>query len=407
MCEPKLLGDSQTFIGVLATIVLLCVVTESSNFLFVILEGYAKPTRKNIKALKKKIDRRLSNLKESIENNTLFTIVNEIDKDKHSSSFLKEKAIEYQTYISFSLDGIYSELDSSYINPFWRRCQDVKYSKEQTFAPLFVLGYCIIVFLCDELVSCSPSLLSLIVSILAIFTFLATLYLSGIWGKFICEFFPRFNEVKHYSMEESRNVSFEKSVTTLVETALIPYLFVILSLWFTDRFITPVSTYTVRLIIGFCILIPLSIIGIRHLRLRRSYGRYSHSQLFWHFVFVLVVSSVYALILFLPYDFLTSSRFEYSQKLWELKFSIIFFIILFGIILPFVIPYFCYNSIHYHSYKEYNKNVKKLDEESRRVEIMIDEYIVDLREWKEYEKQFFDYESFIGSDCDSGSIDIK
>lgn len=404
MCDPTLLGDSQTFIGVLATIVLLCVVTESSNFLFVILEGYAKPTRKNIKNLKKQIDRLISNLKESAENNTLFALVDKIRKNTQSSKYLKDKALEYKTYIRFSLDDIYSELDSSYMDPFRRRCNAIKHSKEQTFAPLFVLGYCIVIFLCDELVACSPTLLPTIVSILAILTALSTLYLSGIWIKFIYEFCPRFNDVRSYSENESLKITLKRSLETIVENAIVPYLFVIISLWFVNKFITPISSTVVQVVIVTCILLPLLSIGIKHLRLRMSFGKYSHSHLLWHFVFIVLVSIIYALILLLPFDFITSSRFAFSEKLWELKFSIIFFIILFGLIVPFIVPYFCYKEIHSTSVKEYKNNVKKLYFYAGKVEGLIDFYIVDLKEWREYENQLFDFESFAGSDCDRESI---
>lgn len=61
--EGELLGGSQTFIGVLATIVVLCVVAESGNFIYKIFGEIIAGTKKEIENLKTHLSEVTFNLK--------------------------------------------------------------------------------------------------------------------------------------------------------------------------------------------------------------------------------------------------------------------------------------------------------------------------------------------------------
>lgn len=399
MCEIQLLGNSQTFIGVLATIVVLCVVTGSSNFLYNILESYAKPTRENIKNFKGELEKQTSLLIKADSHKKFLNFIKSINDNPIHSSSLNDIANQYKVLHKISLNEFTGRYNGTYLVPFENRSNDICNSREQTFAPLFVFAYCILVFIFDGIVSWFPSTLSQILSVIAIFTLLSTFFLIGIWFKFYSEFYS----VSSHKDEKDRHTEpIRISKTTIIKTfflkALFPTVFTVICLWIIDSVIIHIHTLIIRTLIGISIVLPLCVLGWKHIKIRTSFGKYSHSFLLWHFGCVLVLSVSYTILLFLPFDYLISAKIPYSDKQWEIQCAIIAFIIIFGLILPFAIPYHCYKNIYDHSIVVYKSSWDSMSIESKTIESNIEDYIRDLREWIDLEKEI-DYEQFSGLDC--------
>lgn len=397
----NLLGNSQTFIGVLATIVILCVVTgaQSSNFLYNILEGYAKPTRENIKRLKEELTTRVTSLKEAIPHINFIAFINKINSDRELSDSIKDISNQYRVLYTIYISEFNSRYNNTYLVHREKRCNDICEAKEQTFAPIFVFAYCILVFMFDEIVSWFPYTLPYILSMLAVFTLLSTFFLIGIWLKFYFEFC----QIKIEGNE--RNVSIapirifwtRKAIKTFCNIIVSALLFVG-CLYVIDNYVYHIPLLITRSLIGVILVIPFCLYGLKHLKSRLSYGNYSHSFLLWHFLSIFVLSIGYTILLFLPLDYLTSAHIPYSDKQWEIQGAIIVFILIFGIILPFAVPYLCYKKIHKDSVDDYNKSCSQMAAESREIESEINNYIRDIKALIEFE-DLFDYEKIAGLDC--------
>ena len=406
ICEITLLGNSQTFIGVLATIVVLCVVTSSGNFLYDILKGIAKPVTYKIKKFKKELKTHSASLKENEVHKEFLEVLEIIKNNKTYTNDLQHIANQYGVLYDININEFTNRFNGTFLVPLETNIERIKQSKEQTFAPLFVFGYCIFVFICDEIVSWFPSWHSHILSIVAIFTILSILFLSGIWYKFHCEFYigSRSSNV-HTKLGAPVKINFRKIVLPFCIKALLPYLTILASMWVVDSYVVHIPTALVRVSIVLGIVVPLVLLGRQHLNIRTSFGGYSHSFLLWHFSIILALSITYALVLFLPSDYLVSARIPCSEKQWEIQCAITIFIMLFGIILPFGLPYRCYRRIEENAESEYQKSYANMNEAFDTLNAEIGFYIHDLREWVTLEYEI-DYELASGLDCCFDNITI-
>lgn len=407
ICQTSLLGNSQTFIGVLTTIVVLCVVTSSGNFLYDILTGIADPAIDKINKFSEELKTHSTSLKENEIHKKFLVLLNKIKDNKTYTNDLQHIANQYRVLYDININEFTNRFNGTFLVPLETRIKRIKQSKEQTFAPLFVFGYCIFVFICDEIASWFPSWHSHILSIVAIFTILSVLFLSGIWYKFHSEFHigsDPFNVPT--KIDAPVKINFHNILLLFFIRALLPYLTILAFIWAVNSYVIHVPMVFVRLSIVFGIIVPLVVLGRHHLKIRTSLGDYSHSFLLWHFTLILALSITYALVLFLPLDFLATARIPYSAKQWEIQGAITVFVILFGIILPFGLPYRCYKGIEEYAESKYQTSYASMSEAFDTLNSEIDFYIHDLREWVALEYEI-DYELASGLDCCFTNITIN
>lgn len=399
MSENQLLGNSQTFIGVLATIVILCVVTGSGNFIYTILEGFARPTRRNIGKLKDKLGNQVSFLRNAKPHKDFLDFVESINGNSSLSSSIKDISNQYKILYTISIDEFTGRYSSTYLVPLENRSKDIRRSREQTFAPLFVFAYCVLVFICDEVVAWAPSAFPYILRGLAIFTLLSTVFLLGLWIKFYYEFcLSPLDKCRDNEDSGTVKIPFRKVIKITLVNALAPVLALVACLWIIDSTVVRLNRSVAVWLVCVGIVVPLCILGCRHIKLRFSFGHYSHSFLLWHFGNIFVLSAIYTFLLFLPLDCLVSADNPYSANQWQIQCAVIVFVILFGIIFPFWIPYHCYKKIYEFSVDEYNVSSRRIITESKAIESKIGEYLHDLKKWMAIEDNI-DYERFAGLDC--------
>ncbi len=180
------LGSSQTFVGVIATIVVLCVLVGDGNFVYKILES--------IKV----------RLKEEIKNASVtpnFDAVAGLSSYKtvkmcaEGSSKSPQKVVD-ECLKSVSHIGIQRTfLQSDYIIPDLERP-----SSEQYLAPLYTFYFVLIMFVCDEFlrsdrIHCND----MIVTFLTCFTLFSVFYWMVKW----CSFCSRHSSLKHDGKSQS------------------------------------------------------------------------------------------------------------------------------------------------------------------------------------------------------------
>lgn len=352
----NLLGNSQTLIGVLATIVILCVVTGSGNFLHTILKGVSDPAREKIHRFRDELKSLANSLRGGNSHTKLQNLFSEITNNRQYSSCLKNTSDGYKVMYDISVNEWTNRFNTELVrldSELDNHIKSVQDSKEQTFAPLYVFGYCIIVFSCDVIVSWIPKLLPFIVSMLAIFTILSIFFLFYMWRKFHAEFCPASkSKTANYISETAIIIHYKKACLTFLCSALLPFATLIVCLWVIDSYIGFIPVIAVRVIIIIGILFPLCLLGEFHIHKRKSLGKHSHSFLLWHFIFIISLSVCCSLILlFLPPAFLYAARIPYSHNLWEIQASVIIFPIFFGMIIPFWVPYHCYVRIDQYAEK--------------------------------------------------------
>ena len=142
--ESIFLGDSQTFLGTIATLTILCVFSEqdSSNFIVSVLKGIRERIEKQIRQLKENTSMELPDSIQLLQyflgnanveselNNKGVQILREISVKEN------ELKVQYTMNVEFKKDELFEQ---------------IKKSEEQFLAPLYSFLFCLVIFVFDEL----------------------------------------------------------------------------------------------------------------------------------------------------------------------------------------------------------------------------------------------------------------
>lgn len=354
--DISFLGSSQTFIGILATIVLLCIISDSNagsgNFLYAILSMIIARTRDVVESHKTAIeqpdkDHDLKILETDFDNY--------IEKIRHTANGSEEaEAFIEKSTISFkSMRNSYAGyLSGQYFSPIFSKIQEIEDSKEQTLSPLFAFAFCIIMFICDEIWCSIPGSRPIICRFSLFFTSFSCVYLGLIWHKFNKEYkhIPSHLTRKNYpDLKSYHNKGKEACVLNIYFTyGIISLFLIVLVPGISD------TAFICLILMTLCIAIYLT--GLRHIRLDKVYGNYRHSFLFYHFCVITFLSLIPAIIFSIPFSFRSFNEIDYPLILMVTKWGMVLFIIFFGLISPFLFPYLALLHILDHA-KEIKDNV--------------------------------------------------
>lgn len=341
-----ILGESQTFIGVLTTVVVLCVVTESGNFVFKIFESIIESTEEEIHSIQDKVSETITKLLKFWENSDLKELIQKADSFKQISKEKKSEIITQQMMFELKTSQYSLSFSEKYFLPIYAQIDLIKYSKEQTFSPLFIFAYCLVVFLCDELVCWFGYLKPFMVTFLSIFTCFTFVYLLVIWLKFCKEY--RFSDAKDQSNTldntstntEPHKYPFKTAAAISACCITIFFLAALATYPLSVRFSSvPIIPWVCRIILFIALVVPIAIVANMHINIRRVQGQYSHRFLLVHFAGLLIDAVLYSLILSFPQVTPDCVLFSFSENLWLLKSFIIITIIVNGVVFPFFFPY--------------------------------------------------------------------
>lgn len=338
--ESSLLGESQTFFGVLTTIIILCIVTGEGNFILNILNSINKNTQNKLEILSKQL---LDSSKKFkiyfIENPGNF--INFLDKyanAKNMDDDFQGTLEEVRNQFNAEVDRSSIELNHD-LNPYIDRLHNIGDAKEQTLIPLYVFAYCLVIFICDEIVSWNNQLLDHVVTFVSIFTALSFIFITFLWIKFIKEF----SNIHTKNIKESNTLP---KIRQYIKNALINLINPIIIIISVSLLIILIDCFFklpyyllwvcfVVFLIGYFI-----ILASKHINKKEKLGAYSHRFLLIHFSGMFLSAVFISAIISIFIDYFVNIRVEYSENLWNLKCSILIFTILCGLISPFIIP--CY-----------------------------------------------------------------
>ena len=178
-----MLGNSQTFLGVLTTIIVLCVfLASSSNLLFNIL----KPIKNDIKANIKEIDRQFEGDKDKLKDKTkevkekvgkIFTFCREHNVNHE----LSNKALKLLDEIEFNTQSIENYVTKSKKWVWKRAFKVIMNAKEIILAPLYTLLFCMVVFVFNEIWGLNWIDCKLLGTSLYSFLFISTAFWILVW----------------------------------------------------------------------------------------------------------------------------------------------------------------------------------------------------------------------------------
>lgn len=348
--DTTLLGNSQTFFGVLATLVILCIFHDGNNFIYRALREIFVSLRTKISELEKE----LNGIAKRIDDNKEIKEFKQFIKNKgtdfyHIDMQLLSEGTTLLDNVELAQMEIFSQLGES---KNWRKFSPK--NSESLLCSLYAFLYCLVVFALDEIGN-SP----MVISFLWIFTALSFSFLSSIWYHYWIrtnsKFFTRGTLLELY----------QKSILQIVSKyfkylLLVIVLFVILLIG---------SNRLNAIACGYIFLVFLFVsalqFGDREIRLYTMEPiRYTKLFLIFHFIYLLCFSWLLVGILYgvdelmgrLPGLFVNDFHSFYIKD--GLKITVFVFVLLNGVILPFCIPYYRLKRI----YTDLDKTRGKLKE---------------------------------------------
>lgn len=372
----EFLGYSQTFIGVLTSLVVLCVIVNTSNFIHEILEKIGNKIDKEIDTLDHTI-----NIEAAYDKNVKvkapYKLLQQFIKGSgmgekrtlEEQDILYREALLLDMMLKASFDNFKSEYSPKLIKPARVLITAVKDTKEQVISPLYVLLYCILVFICDELVYNIPTIESFVVTFITAFTILSFSFWGLIWTSFMTSI-----QIDFGKMGEKRS---EKEICMCdhlkwVNTSFYIILSCIISLVI-SKFLIPMDLVVFKKILFYGIGLFAPIIVVATLKIRSRFGlkEYLYMFVFDHFFCLLFLSLVVSGII--VYENALQICFIYENFV-VIKFMIISFIIINGLLLPFIIPFKGFYRVLNRVKKEIAEIQTKLDDELKDITKQLDEF---------------------------------
>ena len=336
-----ILGSSQTFVGVLTTLVVLCVVAGQGNFITSILEEIIKSTVDEIESLKSQVHAQVIAITAKWKKVNPEKLIELVNSCKGISDKKKSEIFDQQLEFELKLSGYTLSFSENHFLPVLLKIKEIKNSREQTFSPLYIFAYCILIFLCDEVTCWFPETLGSIITFVSIFSIFSFAFLFVFW----CKFYNEYQILPPYDEEEvAEQIPLGTKLLNAIVTAIalggIFFFFVMfLSVLVSGRLVCPSLMWWYRGAIISQIILTVILVAWQHYRIRRAYGDYPHSFLFVHFFGLVGISGIYTFIFAWPVCTPEYVLFDCPENLWILRLGIIVTIILHGIIFPFMLPF--------------------------------------------------------------------
>lgn len=340
----SLLGGSQTFLGIIATLTILCILHNDGNFITKMLSLVYDRIKKEIGELSKKVKVAQS---DSTEWKLLMLFLSNDKQDelheegarvmRDINSRIDEKSIEYM--------GL--EVTNK---PF---LDHVSTCSEHIMAPFYSFLYCLLVFIYDEVLRSGIPGKDWILSSLAIFTFFSFVLWALVWTHFF-----RSNSVGYQHIQRPKKIcDFLKKCSSFVGELgnigvsgvriMVCVFFLLLALGVIG-FFTGLSEWGAKAVLVMALLLPGLFIGFAKYLAKEGKPEYTHVVIASHIFIAWVVSMVFAFLIHGTVDYfphLEGCLFEYDS-LMLLKFFILFFALMNGIIFPFLFPYISYMALY-------------------------------------------------------------
>lgn len=341
-----LLGGSQTFVGILATLVILCIAQNANNFMFEVLKDIKEEIVRYTKKLKPTIS--LDSIKESSDYKSLFLFTENKKQKGEEDEFCKvcKEAVAKIDIAKFSLQSKLTNWDKTVID----FADAIENKKEQQKGPMFAFAYCIVVFICDELLRCSYITFNQeLLVVLSLFTGYVTIYWIVKWLVFMLR-----DDYTKQEVDASKSNIVKRSLRWVISLGnLIQFsLHLLLTFFFLYKLPEFVNTKedvedTILIFIGICYA-PFLLFGLVHLFAQEKHSAEKETMHYvYHFFYMFLLSL--AIMFFTEYripDLLKAFPLQDAKYLFYLKFTMIGTILCVGLICPFICTLIKYNMVY-------------------------------------------------------------
>lgn len=361
MILVSLLNDSTTFIGTLTTLVVLCIVSKG-NFIHEILEELKSAVEGNIKDLKGRL---LTPMVLESEDYEEFT--RKVNSMSNPQDNLNARNLSWKIRL------LVKKFDSSILATTFKKTQayidEAHNSREQFLSPHYSFLFCLLLFLCDEIVCYADSYaVSLWVGVFLVsFITYSYILLSAIWIMYI----KRFGlwckaDSKNQSALKDGIIHFDKFKAIFIGVPLLlllAYLFCgrsyIVILCSEIQWKSNIFTSVIDIVF---LTMPIYFVYVTHENAGNSeFKRLSYNFTFVHFIFGGILSLAVCAVIFILWllGLSLTPSFLHIPSDGFIKWGSIVLIIFYGLVCPSYLPYavFC----------KAEKNAKNLIESTNQI----------------------------------------
>lgn len=355
----ELLGQSQTFIGVIATVVILCIFKGKGNFIFLIL-----------KDIESKITDRVGKLKLATNATKLLAkIGNMLEKTPDDEKEKKKRYGELSSKVTILMSNVTTFHQIQLCQRYRQKIHQVKESEELLMAPYYVFGFTIISFVFDELlrnenIPIKPYLLL----VFSMSVFFSSIYWLILWVNFML----RVSKIK--VRRSKKYMGYLASSFMVLKMLGLNVLFLFSSL-FLSLMVLSNSSLWARIIFILGLVLPSVVFGVsvvnKHPQIRGGY----FLTLTCHLLGIFAWSFLASIILFgciawnVDFSYLLISETQIDN----IRIILVLFILLNGLVLPFFIPLVCSLGLELRVRYLVRINTNKANEKLRQYELELNE----------------------------------
>lgn len=336
-----ILGQSQTFLGVLLTLNVLCLFGEKTgNFIFHTILNQKDRMKRKIELLMKHLSQETSD----VEKTEAWRNVKQI-ADPHSKFDEEDKLKSRNLMMVYNLEVSGFVID---ITSFERNSKSIENANEQFIGPLLSLYYGLIIFVLNEIVAYGGGAERWFVNLVYVFTIVSFVYCLSLWGSFANRDFSiagKFNKFLQKTWNWADSV-LGKWWGGLLKIVISSGIFALIACLI-DFSSTPDWLTLIISTIGFVIII--AVVGLSRLMVCEVKGNYSYFHALGHMTAFIIYAVIISCIINLSH---VSDVYSYLPTLPAIRLLIMAFVIINGILFPFLLPYL-----------RINKEAKKMREE--------------------------------------------
>lgn len=341
-----LLGSSQTFVGVLATLTILCIGRNANNFMYEVLKDIKSQIVEYTKRIKPIIN--LDSVKEGTDYRLIF-LYSKTDKAKDNKELYDEctNAFSKVDNAKFELQAKLTNWDSNVIN----FTDAIENKKEQQKGPMFAFAFSIIVFVFDELLRCQYiPFKNELLAILSLFSIFVAIYWIVKWLIFM---FKDDNIIEESSSSSYKNNILVKLLKTFVLQKNRIQFFIHLTITFLLLYTFP--SYVTKLNVSLMLIcfllicyVPFIIFGLIHMFIQvkntdakiTMHYVYHFLYMFFLSVFIMLFSKIYISKIF------EVVPLQDKMYIFYLKSLSIGVILCVGLVCPFLCTLLKYNMVY-------------------------------------------------------------
>ena len=342
----EFLGDSQTFLGVISSFLILCIVINESNFIYNILDDIKIRISREIDKFDKDTDSQQINTISNSSDYKLFErYILELNQKKKNNEITanEEKVLGAALNMELKIKTIFNKIKSSpsgeTLKPAHGLLNNIILAKELVIAPMYALFCCVIVFICDEIVVGIPNSCDSVVTFLSIFISSSTIFWIMVWYNFIRHIRLYHSESKFFKYMKSICTKFKiRKGWLLMICALVYCLSFYVSVFITIPFIK----WAIAFIVG--MLLSILLVAFAKVYSYDESFSFTHEFGIKHFLMFVLISGLYTIITFLMVSYIDGAQETciLYNNLFPLKICVLFFVMVIGLVLPFLMPFWGY-----------------------------------------------------------------